>query len=84
MSPVRSRQSKLSRKQLQRQKTSPSRGRGRRRTQRGFGLQEATTSTDTVNVSDPAPMKRSNKHHITNDEVQTYLRWQKKPHKIND
>lgn len=50
MPPVRLRQSKLSNKQAQRQRTSPARGRGRRRTQT-FEPDEATTSSDIVNVS---------------------------------
>lgn len=50
MPPVRLRQYKLSNKQVQRQRTSPARGRGRRRTQT-FEPDEATTSSDTVNVS---------------------------------
>lgn len=48
MPPVRLRQSKLSNKQVQRQRTSPARGRGRRRT---VQPDEAATSSDTVNVS---------------------------------
>lgn len=50
MPPVRLRQSKLSNKQIQSQRTSPARGRGRRRA-RTFQHDEATTSLDTVNVS---------------------------------
>lgn len=50
MQPVRLRQSKLSNKQVQRQRTSPARGRGRWRTQT-FEPDEATTSSDSVNVS---------------------------------